>query len=122
MKIEKVEKIIANFHDKKEYVIHTSLKQALYLGFEKYKKKWFLDKLNQEVWLKPYIYVNTGLRENAKNDFEKDFLKLMNIKIITAKARSNYLVLKPKYTTNFFSDNSLTMGMKRTKIWLNQSI
>ena len=41
MKIEKVEKIIVNLHDKKEYVIHTSLKQALYLGFKKYKKRVF---------------------------------------------------------------------------------
>ena len=29
MKIEKVEKLVANLHDKKEYVIHINLKQAL---------------------------------------------------------------------------------------------
>ena len=29
MKIEKVEKLVANLHDKKEYVIHMNLKQAL---------------------------------------------------------------------------------------------
>ena len=34
--------------------------------------------LNEIVWRQPYIDMNTKLRTEAKNDIEKDFLKLMN--------------------------------------------
>ena len=78
MKIKKVEKLVPNLQDKTEYVIHIrNLKHALNHGLVS-KKVYRVIKFNQNAWLKPYINVNTDLRKKAKNDFEKDFFKLMN--------------------------------------------
>ena len=73
MKIEKVEKLVANLQDKTEYVIHIrNLKQALNHGLV-LKKVHRVIKFNQNTRLKPYIDMNTDLRKKAKSDFEKDF-------------------------------------------------
>ena len=101
MKIEKVEKLVANLHDQNEYVIHKrNLKQVLNHGLV----------LKKSHRVKPHIDMNTDLRKKAKNDFQKDFFKLMNnavfgkttenvtkhrdIKLETTKTK-NYLVSEP---------------------------
>ena len=42
------------------------------------KKVHRIIKFNKNAWLEPYIDMNTGLRKKAKNDFEKDFFRLVN--------------------------------------------
>ena len=78
MKIEKVEQLVVNLHSKTECVRHIrNLKQALNHGLI-LKKAHKVIEFNQNAWLKSYININTDLRKKAKNDFEKDFFKLMN--------------------------------------------
>ena len=94
MKIEKVEKLGNNLHDKTEYVIHTrSLKQALIHELV-LRKVHRVIKFNQKAWLKPNIDMNTKLGKKTKIDFEKDLFKLMN-NAVFRKAMEN--VRKQKY-------------------------
>ena len=78
MKIDKCNKLVCNLYDKKDYVVHIrSLKQRLNHGLI-LKKAHRVIQFNQKAWLKAYIDMNTELRKQAKNDFEKEFFKLMN--------------------------------------------
>ena len=69
MKIENIEKLAVNLHDKIKFSIHiTDLKQALNDGLV-LKKFYKVIKFNQNALLKQYIDMSTDLRKKAKNDF-----------------------------------------------------
>ena len=83
--------------------------------------------------------MNNKLRQKAKNNFEKDFFKLMNnavfgktmenvrkhrdIKLVTTERRRNYLVSEPNYhTIKFFTENLLAIEMMKQKyLWMSLS-
>ena len=126
MEINVCKKLICNLYDKKEYVDHiSSLKKAL--------------NINQSDWLKEYIEMNTELRMNAENDFEKDFYKLMNnvvygktkenvrkhrdIILVNNDSKRNKLLSEPNYhSTKWFSENLLSTEMKKTSLRMNKPI
>ena len=84
----KVEKLVTNLHDKNEFDVHIrDLKLALNHGLI-LKKVHRVIKFNQKDWLKLYNHMNTELRQKSKNDFEKDFVKLMN-NAVFGKAMEN---------------------------------
>ena len=139
MKIDKCKKLVCNLLNKKKYTVHIrSLKQALNHGL-KLKKVHRIIEFNQEEWLKPYIDMNTELRKTAKNDFEKDFFKLMNnavfgktlenvrkhrdFKLVTTDKKRSKLFSEPNYhTINLISKNLSIIEMRRTIIKMNKLI
>ena len=81
-KLENIEKLLGDIEGKKKNVIHIkALKEALNHGLI-LKRVHTVIQFNQKAWLKPYIDMNTELRKEAKIDFERDFLKLMNNSIL----------------------------------------
>ena len=139
MKIDKCKKLVCDLRDKKRYVVQIkSLKQALNHGL-KFKKVHRIIEFNQKAWLKPYIDMNTGLKKLAKDDFEKDLFKLMNIavfgktmenirkhrdiKLVTTDKKRNKLVSEPNYhTINYISEDLSIIEMNKTKVKMNKPI
>ena len=71
-------KLICDWSDKKNYLIHyRMLKFYIRHGMEVVKVHNIIS-FKQSRWLEKYINFNTQKGNKAKNDFEKDFYKLLN--------------------------------------------
>ena len=99
------------------------------------KKVYRVIQFNQEAWLKPYIDMNTELRKQAKLILKKlmnnyvfgknmeNVRKHRDIKLVTTDKRINQLVSEPNYhTTKQFSENLLTIEMKKAKVKMNKPV
>ena len=135
----KVEKLIPNLRDKTKYIIHyKNLIQCLKAGMK-------LTKIHRSIkfiesdWMKPYIEKNTNLRTKAKNNFEKDFYKLMNnsvfgktmenirnrvdVKLVNTEEKFKKLVAKPNFRSRkIFSENLISVHMKKTSLTMNKPV
>ena len=115
-----------------------ALKQALNHGLI-LKSVHRVIQFNQKAWIRPYIDINITLRKEAKNDFEKYFLELMknsvfgktmenarnhrDIKLVTKDEKRSKLVSEPNYhPTKHFSEDSLAIELKKTKVIMNKPI
>ena len=127
------------YRRQRKYGIHIrTLKQELNHGLI-LKSVHRVIQFNQKASLKPYIDMNPKLRKEVKNEFEKDFFKLMNnsvfgktmenarnhrdIKLVTTEEKRSKLVSEPNYhTTKHFSENLLVIEMKKTKAKMNKAV
>ena len=138
-KMNKVDKLISSFLSKKNYVLHyKNLKQYLQEGL-------ILEKVHrgirfyQSPWMEPYIRKNTKLRKDSKNDFEKDFFKLMSNSVFgktieNIRKRQNVILvddrkkaLKLSSKVNFdratiFDEHLVAAHMKKTEVYFNKPI
>ena len=135
-----VKKLIPNLRNKTKYVIHyRNLIQCLKAGLKLTKIHKGI-KFVESDWMKPYIEMNTNLRAMAKNNFEKDFFKLMNnsvfgktmenirnrvdVKLVNTKEKLRKLVAKPnlKSPPKIFSENLVSVHMRKTSLLMNKPV
>ena len=132
-------KLVPNLNDKNRYVVHyRNLKQYLSLGMKLSKIHRVLS-FKQSPWLKSYIDFNTDKRKQARNDFEKDFYKLMNnsvfgktmenlrkrvkIELVNNQKRAMKLSVKPSFQGfRIFNEDLVGVNMKIEKLYLNRPI
>ena len=139
MEINGVEKLVLNLRDEKGYIIHIrALNEALKHGLIPDRIHRVIE-FDQSAWMKPYTDFNTQLRAKAKNDFEKDFFRLMNnsvfgktmenirkhrnIKLVTNREAYLKTVMKPNFKSGvLFGENLMGCEMGKVKVVMKKHV
>lgn len=132
-------KLVPNLNNKTDYVIHyRNLQLYLSLGMKVTKVHQVLA-FQQDPWLRKYIDFNTKMRKAAKNDFEKDFYKLMNnsvfgktmenlrkrvdIQLINREQRLLKVTAKPGFKSfKIFNNDLASVELTKQNLILNRPI
>ena len=131
------EKLCLTLEDKKKYICHYRLlKLYLEKGLELTRVHRVL-RFKQSPWLKPYIDLNTQLRQRASSKFEENLFKLMNnsffgktcedvrkyrdVKIAMTEKRVRKLVARPTVKQwKIYEENLAAIQIKRSTVELNK--
>ena len=138
-KFKSSKKLILDLCDKKEYLVHIdNLKFYLEIGCVITKINCYVE-FDHSRWLEKYIMFNTEMRTKAKNDFEKDFFKLMNNSYFgktmeSVKKRKNFKIhcdeklisknIASSLTKNIhvFDENLFGFDKRKTSVTLDKPI
>jgi hypothetical protein len=134
------DKLIPNLFDKTEYVIHYRNLQYYVSQGIVIKKIYEAIEFDQVFWMKLYIEFNITECAKVRNDFEKDFYKLMNNSVF-GKTMENFrkrvcvsviqpqtypkkykkLTSDPSFKSHkIFSENFIAIYRRKTEVMLNR--
>lgn len=132
-------KLCGTLNDKKNYIVHISNLQFYLKHGLKLTKIHRGISFKQSNWLKKWIDINTEYRTKAKNDFEKDYFKLMNnsvfgktmenvrgrvdVKICRTEDKKLKWSSKPNYKNGYLlGEDVMLLNLSKTDVKLNKPI
>jgi hypothetical protein len=136
-KDSKIKKLTTSFYDKIEYGVNYRLLKLFIKQGLKITKFHRVVQYSQSPYMMSYINKNTEERKHAKNDFEKDFYKLMNNSVYgktmeNVRNRINFRLLtteeqalsirntRKKFT--IFNENLVGVHLLKKEVKLNKPI
>ena len=136
---ESLPKLVPNLYNKQKYIVHyRNLQLYTSLGLKITKVHRVLS-FKQSPWLKSYIDFNTQQRAAARNNFEKDFFKLMNnsmfgktmenlrnrrnVDLVVSSKKMKKLAAQPRFKSfKIFHEHLAAVERSVTELVLNRPI